>query len=182
MDGETKLTGIVLEEAIRIHRKYGPGLLESVYERLLAHALIRRGLHVRRQQPIPLQDDGLHIAIAYKADLLVENRVIIEVKALATNDPLHIRQLLTHIRLMDITVGLAINFGLATLMKGVKRVINTRHVVIPTSRWNIHYTPITLQSPAPPVPSAPPAITVADLTRRTEPGVTAPRPAPPPDT
>lgn len=178
MDGETELTGIALEEAIRIHRKYGPGLLESVYERLLAHALVRRGLRVRRQQPIPLEDDGLRIAVAYRADLLVEEQLIVEVKALATNDPLHISQLLTHIRLMDITVGLAINFGLATLMKGVKRVINTRHVVIPSSRWSIHYTP----SPAPPVPTAPPAISVADLTRRTKPGVTAPRPAPPPDT
>lgn len=182
MDGETRLTGIILEEAIRIHRKYGPGLLESAYERLLAYALVRRGLRVRRQHAVPLHDGDLHIAVAYRADLLVEELVIVEVKALAVNDPLHQIQLLTHIRLMDIAIGLAINFGLSTLMKGVKRVINTKQITAAPG-WTQHYHHnLTTQSSASSgSPSAPPAFNV-DGTARTEPSATAPPPAPPPDT
>lgn len=148
MDGETRITGIILEEALRIHKKYGPGLLESVYERLLAHALEQRGLRVRRQVSVPLIEDGLYIEVAFRADLLVEECVVVEAKSTSELDPAHTAQLLSHIRLLDLRVGLLINFGQTLLKKGMKRVINSHRI-----------TPPPLKHPylsSAPRPSAPP--------------------------
>ena len=134
MDGETRITGIILEEALRIHRNYGPGLLESVYERLLAHALEQRGLRVRRQVPVPLIDEGLYIEVAFRADMLVEECVIVEAKSTSDLHPSHTVQLLSHLRLLDLRVGLIINFGQTILRKGMKRVINSHRITPSSSR------------------------------------------------
>jgi GxxExxY protein len=151
MDGETRITGIILEEAIRIHKKYGPGLLESAYERLLAHALDKRGLRVRRQVPVPLIDDGLIIEMAFRADLVVEECVVVESKSTRANDPADESQLLSHVRLLDHRVGLVINFGQTVLTKGVKRVIDS-HRIIPTPPAPSHRS----SSPRPSAPPRPP--------------------------
>ena len=119
-----EITGIVIDESIRIHRELGPGLLESVYEAILWKSLIERGLRVERQKPLPFKYNGMSFEEGFKIDLLVENRVIIELKSVEKLIPVHGKQLLTYLRLSTIQVGLLINFGAATLKEGVQRVVN----------------------------------------------------------
>lgn len=118
------ITGAALDCSIRIHRELGPGLLESVYETVLAGALIRAGYRVQRQRPIDIEFEGEQFRAAFKADLLVEDRVIIEIKSVERLQPLHAKQLLTYLRLMNQPVGLLINFGGGTLLEGFKRIVN----------------------------------------------------------
>lgn len=122
------LTETVIGTAIRIHRELGPGLLESVYEALLAHALIRQGLRVLRQQPVSLRYDGLTIDESFRVDLLIEHQLVIELKSTVRIEPVFARQLLTYLRLMNLPVGLLINFGGVTLKEGLQRVINSQSI------------------------------------------------------
>src|SRR6476661_2926169 len=119
------ITGAVIEEAIRIHRRPGPGLLESAYERLLERRLQRRGLHVDSQLGIDFTDDGIDFKDGFRLDLLVEKSVILEVKSLERGlAPVHTKQLLTYLRLTNLQIGLILNFGCATMKEGIKRVVN----------------------------------------------------------
>ncbi len=118
------ITGAILAAAVCIHRTLGPGLLESLYESLLARELTRRGLHVDRQRLIGFSYDDVAIEDAFRADLLVEGRVIVEVKSLERLTALHKMQLLTYLRLTDLRVGLLLNFGAETMREGAKRVVN----------------------------------------------------------
>lgn len=118
------ITGAILDASVKIHRELGPGLIESVYEALLARLLEARGFTVRRQHPVRFEFDGITIDHAFRADLLVENTVIVELKAAARLEPIFARQLLTYLRLARCPVGLVINFGGQTLHEGVKRVVN----------------------------------------------------------
>jgi GxxExxY protein len=118
------ITEIIIGEAIAIHRKFGPGLLESAYEALLAHALELRGLLVERQVPVSIRYLGLTIPRAYKIDLLVERAVVVETKSLEKSAPVHSSQMTTHVRLGGYRSGLLLNFGMATLRDGLKRVVN----------------------------------------------------------
>lgn len=131
MEGDERITGVILEEAITIHRQYGPGLLESVYEALLARALEQRGFRIRRQQCVRLMDGDLEFEEAFRADLIIDDAVIIEIKSTTHIDPVHARQLLTYLRLTGLQLGLVINFGQPTLRQGVKRVINTPNPISP---------------------------------------------------
>jgi len=108
----------------RIHKEIGPGLLESVYETVLAASLSRSGLKVERQKSIPILFEGLAIADACRADIVVEDRLIIEVKSLERLAPVHAKQLLTYIRLLEQPVGLLMNFGCETFRDGLRRVVN----------------------------------------------------------
>ena len=117
------ITGAVVEEAIRIHRDLGPGLLESVYERLLGSALERRGLHVERQLRIAFSHENIEFTDGLRLDLLVEKRVILEVKSIDRLATMHTKQLLTYLRLGGWKVGLLINFGGGTMKEGIKRVV-----------------------------------------------------------
>jgi len=128
MDAGSSTSSVIIEESIGIHRQYGPGLLESVYEALLARALEQRGFRIRRQHCVRLKDGDLEFEEAFRADLIIEDNVIIEIKSTAHVDPVHARQLLTYLRLTGIQLGLVINFGQATLKEGVKRVINTTSI------------------------------------------------------
>ncbi len=119
------VTDQILNAAIAIHREFGPGLMESVYEAILAHELELRGFSVRRQQPVSLSFAGVEFEEAFRADLIVNDAIIIELKATARFDPVHARQLLTYLRLLRLSVGLVINFGAPTLKEGIKRVVNT---------------------------------------------------------
>ena len=118
------VTSAIIAASIGIHRNLGPTLLESVYEIVLASVLARRGLAVARQQPINFSYDGIEFEHGFRIDLLVENAVIVEVKSLERFDRVHPKQLLTYLRLMDLRVGLLLNFGAATMKEGIKRVVN----------------------------------------------------------
>ena len=117
------VTGAVVDEAIRIHRDLGPGLLESVYEGLLGSALQRRGLRVERQLGIDFSHENIEFKDGFRLDLLVENRVVVEVKSLERLAPMHTKQLLTYLRLTNLQVGLLLNFGGGTMKEGIKRIV-----------------------------------------------------------
>lgn len=119
-----ELTEVVIGSAIRIHRAVGPGLLESVYEALLERDLRRAGLGIERQKSVSFDFDGLHFEHGFRVDLLVDGRLVVEVKSAVRHDPVHEKQLLTYLRLLDLRVGLLINFSGATLKTGVRRVVN----------------------------------------------------------
>jgi len=108
----------------RIHKELGPGLLESVYEAILADGLRRAGLVVERQKPLPISFEGVQINESYRVDLLIERRLIIEVKSIERIAPVHGKQLLTYLRLAQQPLGLLMNFGGETFKEGVRRVAN----------------------------------------------------------
>jgi GxxExxY protein len=116
-----KITGAIVAAAYRIHEEAGPGLLESVYERILMDVLTREGLSVQRQVAIPIQFDGKTYDDAFRADLIVENCVIVEIKSLDRLAPVHKKQVLTYLKLSGIKVGLLINFGGEFLKGNIER-------------------------------------------------------------
>lgn len=119
------ISGDVLDVALRLHRELGPGLLESAYEALMAARLAAAGYRVVRQHAVNIEFDGVRIDNAFRIDLLVEERLIVEIKSIDRLAPVHGKQLLTYLRLLKQPVGLLINFGGATLKEGVKRVVNS---------------------------------------------------------
>lgn len=119
-----EITGIIIDTSIKIHRTLGPGLLESVYEKTLEHALIKRGLLVESQKSVCFEYEGLEFKEGFRVDLLVENKVVVELKSVEKTMPVHYKQLLTYLRLMKMPVGLLINFGGATLKEGLHRIVN----------------------------------------------------------
>lgn len=118
------ISGDVVDVALRLHRDLGPGLLESVYEAVLAARLGQMGYAVVRQQPVDIEFEGVRIAGAFKMDLLVDGRLIVEIKSVERLLPVHAKQLLTYLRLTNRPVGLLINFGGETLKESVRRLVN----------------------------------------------------------
>lgn len=118
------ISGDVVDLALRIHKELGPGLLEQVYETVLAGKLIEKGYAVRRQVPIDIEFEGSRFPAAFKLDILVENQLIVEVKSVERLAPVHAKQVLTYLRLSHQPVGLLINFGGATLKEGLRRIVN----------------------------------------------------------
>jgi iron complex transport system substrate-binding protein len=118
------LASAAIDAGYRLHKELGPGLLESVYEALLAAALARRGLKVERQRLIPVTFEGVTLPEGFRADLIVECQLIIEIKSVERNAPVHAKQLLTYLRLMRQPLGLLMNFGCETFRDGLKRVVN----------------------------------------------------------
>ena len=121
---ENELSKIILDAAFRVHTKTGPGLLETVYEVILAHELRKQGLRVERQVPIPIQYDELVFDEGFRADLLVEDKVIVELKSVEETVRVHGKQVLTQLRLSRRRLGLLINFGEVRLKRGIERVVN----------------------------------------------------------
>ncbi|MES2443477.1 MAG: GxxExxY protein [Pseudomonadota bacterium] len=119
-----QISGDVIDVAIRLHRQLGPGLLETVYETILASKLTQMGYAVARQSPIDIEFEGLRFDGAFRIDLVVESRLVVEIKSIERLAPVHAKQLLTYLRLSHQPVGLLINFGGATLKEGLKRVVN----------------------------------------------------------
>ncbi len=107
-----------------IHKELGPGLLETVYERVLARSLERRGLKVGRQKPVEIRFDGLIIKDAFRYDILVEDMLLIELKSSERMMPVHGKQVLTYLRLMNLSLGLLMNFGAPTFKQGLRRIVN----------------------------------------------------------
>ena len=118
------LASVVVDCGYRLHRDLGPGLLESAYEAIMADQLVRRGVRVERQKPIPIRYDGLALAEGFRADLLLEGRLLVEFKSVERLSPLHSKQVLTYLRLLDLPLGLLVNFGGATFKEGVRRIAN----------------------------------------------------------
>ena len=119
-----KVSGQIVDAAFQIHAKLGPGLLESVYEAVLTRALSDLGLHVERQRIVPIRYEGLYFEEGFRADLIVERCVIVELKSVEHLALVHSKQLLTYLRLLDFRVGLLINFGAPLFKEGVKRIVN----------------------------------------------------------
>lgn len=128
-----KLAALAIESGFAIHRDLGPGMLESCYEVLLAATLARAGLAVERQKAADIQYKGISVRDAFRADLLVEGRLIVEVKAIDRLAAVHSRQVLTYLKLLDLPLGLIMNFGGGTFHEGLKRVANNHRSTPPRS-------------------------------------------------
>jgi GxxExxY protein len=126
-----QMAATAVDCGFHIHKELGPGLLESVYEMLLAEALRQHGLTVVQQRSVPVTFRGITFADAFRADLIIENSLIIEVKSVERNAPVHSKQLLTYLRLMKQPLGLLMNFGCETFREGVKRVVNGHNAFAP---------------------------------------------------
>ena len=121
---ENEIASIVVDAAYKIHKMFGPGLLESAYAALLAYELTKRGLPVVMEQPIPHIYENVRIDMAYKADLMMDSPVILELKSVEKMAPVHYKQLLTYLKLADKRLGLLINFGAPLIKDGITRVVN----------------------------------------------------------
>ena len=137
-----EVSGIVVDAAYRLHSRLGPGLLESVYSKLLAKSVEERGLHVVREKSITFEFDGVRLEDGLRLDLLVDGQVVVEVKSIEALAPVHSKQLLTYLRLLGLSVGLLINFGAPRLNDGLQRIINT----------HVPRVPARLERPTAPVP------------------------------
>ncbi len=118
------ITGEIVDAAYRLHTDLGPGLLESIYEVILTRELERHGLRAARRESVSFDYNGLHFRDCLRVDLLVESRVVVEIKSVEKLLPVHPRQLLTYLRLMHLRAGLLINFGAPTLREGLQRIVN----------------------------------------------------------
>lgn len=118
------ITAEIVDAAVKLHTRLGPGLLESVYEIILARELERRNLRVKRQAPIAFSFDGMRFEDGLRVDLFVEDAVVVELKSMEILAPVHSKQVLTYLRLLDLKVGLLVNFGAATLKEGLRRIVN----------------------------------------------------------
>ena len=118
------ISGQIVDAAMQVHTRLGPGLLESIYERVLAYELEKRGLKVDRQVAIPLRYDNLSFEEGFRADLIVDETVLVELKSVEVLAPVHGKQVLTYLKLTNLRLALLINFGAAMLKDGIKRIAN----------------------------------------------------------
>ena len=121
---ENEIGKRIVDGAVQLHRELGPGLLETVYEVILAHELRRQGLQVERQVPVTVEYRGIRFEEGFRADLIIENKVIIELKCVERLTNAHKKQLLTYLRLTDIKLGYLLNFGAALMKDGITRCVN----------------------------------------------------------
>lgn len=121
---ENEISGEIIGAAIEVHKHLGPGLLESAYEECLCCELDLRGIRFTRQVPLPLKYKGMKLDCGYRMDLLVEDRVIVELKTVEAIAPIHEAQMLTYLKLRDMRVGLIINFNVCFLVEGIRRLVN----------------------------------------------------------
>jgi len=138
-----EISAIVVDEGFRLHQNLGPGLLESVYEAVLAKKLQQRGLHVLRQQRVVFEYEGIVFEEGLKVDLLIEGKFIVELKSIEMLARIHYKQTLTYLRLLKLPLGLLINFGGETYKEGIKRVVN-KHTQLENSK-------LRLAQPKPPL-------------------------------
>lgn len=121
---ENEISRIIVDVSYKMHIKLGPGLLESVYEAILSHELIKKGLSVERQKPLPVVWDGVTLDIGFRTDLIIENKVIIEIKSVDKIALVHPKQLLTYLKITGLKLGLLINFNEALIKNGITRIVN----------------------------------------------------------
>jgi GxxExxY protein len=121
---ETEIAKHVVDAAFKIHTTLGPGLFESVYEIIMAQELASRGIQLTRQQALPVVWENLHLEAGFRTDLIVENKVIVEIKSVEAIAPVHKKQLLTYLRLAKMRLGILINFDVELIKDGIRRVVN----------------------------------------------------------
>ena len=121
---ENEIGAMVVDHAVRLHMDLGPGLLETVYEVLLAHRLQEAGLNVKRQVPIPIEFQGIRFDEGFRADLIVNDKVILELKSVESVSKAHKKQVLTYLKLTNMKLGFLLNFGEAMMRDGISRIIN----------------------------------------------------------
>ncbi|MEM8917638.1 MAG: GxxExxY protein [Pseudomonadota bacterium] len=134
-----QLSEIAVHCGYKLHVDLGPGLLESVYEALMANALSRHGLQVDRQKPVRIEHDGIILREGFRADIVVGNKLLIELKSTERHMPVHAKQVLTYLRLMPLPLGLLMNFGAPTFKEGCKRIVNN-HSDFASSRLRVNQT------------------------------------------
>ena len=121
---ENDLSKLVIGECLKVHSQLGPGLLKSVYTECVGFKLIQIGLSVQKQVPIPVVFENVKMECGFRCDVLVENKLIIEIKAIESLNDIHLAQVLTYLKLTDIKLGLLINFNVVRLKDGIRRVVN----------------------------------------------------------
>lgn len=136
MDVE-ELSAIAVDCGLQVHRDLGPGMLESAYETVLAHLLAKRGLNVERQKTVPIAYDGLIIDQGFRADIVIENKLLIELKAVERLSPVHARQVMTYLKFMNLPVGLLMNFSSEKFTEGLRRLVNN-HRETSNSRLSVN--------------------------------------------
>ena len=141
------LASEAIDCGLKLHQRLGPGLYESVYETLLVESLTRRGLAVERQKPISFEFDGIKLVDAFRADVLIEGELLIELKSVERVAPVHLKQLLTYLRLIDLPLGLLMNFGDETFRAGLKRVVNGLSAFPSPSRLRVNPNPLASHTP-----------------------------------
>ena len=135
-----EITAVVVDTAFHLHKDLGPSLLESVYEAVLTRMLEQRGLEVERQKGVAFDFQGMHFDEGLRVDLLVNRCLVVELKSVENLGPVHAKQVLTYLRLLNLRVGLLINFGAATFKEGIKRVVNNHHDITASRlRVNSHH-------------------------------------------
>ncbi len=132
MDDVEQLARIAINCGMRLHKRLGPGLLETAYEVILCEQLQREGLLVERQKAISIDVDGIRIADAFRVDLLVNETLVLEIKSVDRLAPVHAKQLLTYLKMLDLRLGLLMNFGQETLRDGLRRIVNGPSTFVPS--------------------------------------------------
>lgn len=121
---ENGISGVVFDCALKVHKSLGPGLLESAYEECLFYELKKSGLSVEKQKPLPLVYEEVKLEIGYRIDLMVENKVVLEIKAVEALNDIHLAQVLTYLKLSNCKLGMLINFNVTLIKNGIRRVVN----------------------------------------------------------
>lgn len=121
---ENEISKIIFDCALKIHKALGPGLLESAYEECLFYELGKTGLKIEKQKPLPLIYEEVKLEVGYRVDIIVENKVIIEIKSVEALNDVHLAQILTYLKLSDCKLGMLINFNVTLIKNGIKRVVN----------------------------------------------------------
>jgi GxxExxY protein len=121
---ENELSKIVFDCALKVHQTLGPGLLESAYEECLFYELKKTGLDMQKQKPLPLIYEEVKLDVGYRLDIIIENKLILEIKSVDTLNDIHFAQLLTYLKLTNCKLGLLINFNVVLVKNGIKRVVN----------------------------------------------------------
>ena len=121
---ENEISNLIIGAALKVHKTLGPGLLESAYEECLCHELTKNNLKIEKQKPLPVIYDNMRLDCGYRIDLLVESKVIIEIKSIETLKDIHLAQVITYLKLSGCKLGILINFNVKQLKYGIKRVVN----------------------------------------------------------
>jgi GxxExxY protein len=121
---ENDIATLALDICFDIHKRYGPGLFESVYEEIFCHEWTKNGIPFKRQQGIPLVHEDIKMEIGFRADVILDNKVIMEIKSIEVLADVHLKQVMTYLKLTDLKLGLLVNFNVAMLRNGIKRVAN----------------------------------------------------------
>ncbi len=135
-----EVSAVVVDAAFQLHKDLGPGLLETVYEVILARMLSQRGLSVERQKPVVIEYAGIQFEEGFRADLIVEGLLLVELKSVENLLPVHGKQVLTYLRLLKMPLGLLINYGAPTFKEGIKRIVN-HHTSFASSRLRVNQNP-----------------------------------------